>query len=161
MAKASEFFNHLNRDVFVGVKARHASRGLVGGDLGLNLARVRADISPGIGQVLSPQGGVCHQQLLFAGAKAPGLFKQPDRNPRPDQARLLSADTRQGVDSREVLPKFLDNPLEKERLLSPSEGWEEFFHLVQVRHVRIVAGDRRNREGERQCFNRDCARKSS
>jgi hypothetical protein len=52
------------------------------------------------------------------GAEAARLFKKPNRNSRPHNARLSAAHSRPGIDAREVISKLLDDPLQQLRLLA-------------------------------------------
>lgn len=96
---ASTCGDDLKREVFVRIQPRHSSGSLVRLDLGLDFVLVSADVSPGVGEVLGAQRGVCLQELLFRCAQTAGLFEKPDGNPGADEAGIAATDFRAGIDA--------------------------------------------------------------
>ena len=70
-------------------------------------------IGPCIRQILSPQGRIGPKQISFACTESSRLLKQPNRDARPDNARLPTRDSRTGFNPRERLAQIIYQPLQQ------------------------------------------------
>jgi hypothetical protein len=66
VAQRSQLFNHREWKVLVGKEPGHASLLLVLADLKVDLGTVRANKSPGVGEVLGAESGIAAQQICLA-----------------------------------------------------------------------------------------------
>src|SRR5260370_1241589 len=94
----AQFLHYWEREVLVRVEAGHTLRFLIFANLLLDFVPVRADVSPGIGQILGTQRRVGSEQFRLARAQSPGLLQDPDRDAGPHDTRIPTTAVRDALD---------------------------------------------------------------
>jgi len=98
---------------------------------------MRANISPGVYEVLGAQCWIGAQKFLLANPQAARLFQSPDWNAGANDARFTAANSWGGIDSGERIVEVLHDEAQQVRLFSSAKAWEQFLDLAQITHARF------------------------
>lgn len=122
-----------HRKVLVGLEPRPSLR-FVGANLLLNFRRMRAQVRPGVGQVLGRKRRIAAQKVGLTRAQPPRLRQQPYRDARAHDARFASAHARRGFDAGESLAQIGHHPAQHLGFLSPAQPGDLLLHLTERAH---------------------------
>lgn len=124
-------FNHLAREVLVGVQASHTSVCLVGPNCLFDLLLMSICIGPGIDQVSRSQRWVILQDAGFTPTQPTVVLQHPDRNASAHDAGRASSNVCGLLDAGPCIANIPRQHLQSLDLLRSTQTGQLEFHLIQ------------------------------